>query len=160
MSFVPGQDKKQLQVREKYIDHPILLKDLSEGTRLVLTLLTIVHQEKPPTIIGLEDIDRGLHPRLFQQVIDLLFRMTAEKNIQIIATTHNPYLEDQFAGNEEAVIIVEKEKGETRFTSLKDKLNGLDPEEEPLGSLWYSGFVGGVPRAYDELFVYSDRRRE
>ena len=65
---------------------------------------------------------------------------------QIIATTHNPYLVDQFKGRESAVIVVEKEHGETTFTTLAEKLAHLDPGEEPLGSLWYSGFVGGVPQ--------------
>lgn len=145
LSFVPVNNAKQLQVREKFIDKPILLENLSEGTRLVLTILTIVYQEDPPTLIGLEDIDRGLHPRLFQQVIELLSRISKEKNIQIVATTHNPYLVDEFKDHEEAVIIVEKIDGETTFTTLAEKLDGLMPEEEPLGQLWYSGIVGGVP---------------
>ncbi|MCB0188155.1 MAG: ATP-binding protein, partial [Caldilineaceae bacterium] len=145
LSFVPGSNAKQLQVREKFIDKPILLQDLSEGTRLVLTILTIVYQENPPTLIGLEEIDRGLHPRLFQQVIELLSQISREKKIQIIATTHNPYLVDEFKGFEEAVVIVEKINGETKFTTLAEKLEGLMPEEEPLGQLWYSGIVGGVP---------------
>lgn len=145
LSFVPGSNAKQLQVREKSIDKPILLQSLSEGTRLVLTILTIVYQENPPSLIGLEEIDRGLHPRLFQQVIELLSRVSEEKKIQIIATTHNPYLVDEFKGLEEAVVVVEKVNGETVFTTLADKLAGLMPEEEPLGHLWYSGIVGGVP---------------
>ncbi|MEZ4679353.1 MAG: AAA family ATPase [Caldilineaceae bacterium] len=145
LSFVPGSNAKQLQVREKFIDKPILLQDLSEGTRLVLTILTIVYQENPPTLIGLEEIDRGLHPRLFQQVIELLSQISREKKIQIIATTHNPYLVDEFKGYEEAVVIVEKINGETQFTTVAEKLDGLLPEEEPLGQLWYSGILGGVP---------------
>lgn len=145
LSFVPVANAKRIQVREKSINKPVLLQNLSEGTRLVLTILTIVYQENPPTLIGLEEIDRGLHPRLFQQVIELLSRISAEKKIQIIATTHNPYLVDEFKGYEEAVVIVEKVNGETTFTTLAEKLAGLSPEEEPLGQLWYSGIVGGVP---------------
>lgn len=145
LSFVPGSNTKQLQVREKSIDKPILLQNLSEGTRLVLTILTIIYQENPPTLIGLEEIDRGLHPRLFQQIIELLSRISEEKQIQIIATTHNPYLVDEFKNYEDAVVIVEKVNGETTFTTLAEKLEGLTPDEEPLGQLWYSGLVGGVP---------------
>jgi len=145
LSFIPVANAKQLQVREKSINRPVLLQDLSEGTRLVLTILTIVYQENPPTLIGLEEIDRGLHPRLFQQVIELLAQISRQKKIQIIATTHNPYLVDEFKGYEDAVVIVEKINGETTFTTLAEKLTGLHPNEEPLGQLWYSGIVGGVP---------------
>ncbi len=68
LSFIPGSDKKQLQVREKHIDTPIPVSELSDGTRLVLTILTLIYQENPPSVIGLEEIDRSLHPRLFEQV--------------------------------------------------------------------------------------------
>lgn len=118
LSFISGQSNKQLQVRERSITKPISVCELSDGTKLVLTILTIIHQENSPSFIGLEEIDRGLHPRLFQQIIELLFQITEEKDIQIVATTHNPYLVDEFHGREEAVVIVEKENGEMTFTTL------------------------------------------
>lgn len=147
LSFIPGADGKQLQVREKNIDKPIPVSELSDGTRLVLTILTIIYQEHPPSIICLEEIDRGLHPRLYEQVVQLCFDMSRQEGgPQIIATTHNPYLVDQFKDHESAVLVVEKENAETTFTTLAEKLEQLEPGEEPLGSLWYSGFVGGVPQ--------------
>src|SRR5208283_5239859 len=51
LSFAPGAGNKSLQVREAGIPTPVPVRDLSEGTRLVLTLLTIVHQERKPSII-------------------------------------------------------------------------------------------------------------
>ena len=147
LSFVPGTDKKRLQVREKNIDKPIPVSELSDGTRIVLTILTIIYQERSPSIICLEEIDRGLHPRLYEQVVQFCFDLSGQEGgPQIIATTHNPYLVDQFKDRESAVIVVEKENTETTFTTLAEKLEHLEPGEEPLGSLWYSGFVGGVPQ--------------
>ena len=146
LSFVPGQTVKQLQVRERHLAKPIPVSRLSDGTRLTLILLTIMFQENPPSLICIEEIDRSLHPRLFGRIVRLCLDMAEEENMpQIIATTHNPYLLDQFRGNEDAVVIVEKEKGETTFTTLEERLRHLEPHEEPLGALWYSGFVGGVP---------------
>jgi predicted ATPase len=157
LSFVPGNTSKYLQVRDKYLPKPILVRELSEGTQLVLLIITLLYQENRPSIICIEDIDRGLHPRLFQRIIELCFDLSSRKDgVQIIATTHNPYLVDEFKGHEEAVLIVEKEKGETTFTQLSKRLENLrlknpelknlEADEEPLGSLWYSGFVGGVPQ--------------
>jgi len=146
ISFIPKENAKQLQVREKHISLPVPVSQLSDGTKLVLIILTILFQEKPPSIICIEEIDRGLHPRLFGKIVDLCFQMAKQENMpQIIATTHNPYLVDQFKGNEQAVIIVEKKEGQTIFTTLKERLSQLEADEEPLGELWYSGFVGGVP---------------
>ncbi len=150
LSFIPGQATKQLQVREKNIAKPMPVSQLSSGTRLVLTILTILFQERPPSLICIEEIDRELHPRLFGQIVQLCFDMANKDGTpQIIATTHNPYMVDQFKDNEAAVIIVEKKDGETTFTSLEDRLKDLEPEEEPLGELWYSGFLGGVPVSGD-----------
>jgi len=147
LSFVPGEKQKQLQVREKYLKKPLPVSQLSDGTKLVLMMLTILYQENHPTMVCIEEIDRGLHPRLLEKVVQLCFDMTQQEGMsQIIATTHNPYLVDQFKGHEDAVIIVEKNDGQTTFTSLAERIKNLEPEEEdPLGQLWFSGFVGGVP---------------
>lgn len=144
---VSGSGKKYLQVREKGIKEPFPAKELSEGTKLILMILTILHQENPPKLILLEDIDRGLHPRLFQKVVEMLRDIVKTKEVQIIATTHNPYLVDEFTGEEESVLIVEKEGTVSTITSLADRLQGGDTPEEALGSLWFSGFFGGVPKS-------------
>lgn len=146
LSFIPGGMIKQLQVRERHIKSPIPVSELSEGTQLVIILLTILFQERAPSIICIEDIDRGLHPRLLQKIMELCFDLTANENVpQIIATTHNPYLVDLFKGNEEAVVIVEKKEGYSTFTELSDRLEEMDEGDAPLGELWFSGHLGGVP---------------
>lgn len=145
LSFIPGKDQKQLQVRERHISKPIPLSELSDGTRLVLTILTILYQENAPIVIGIEELDRSLHPRLFQQMVELLFDLTSTGKFQVIATTHNPYLVDHFINHEDAAIITEKENGQTKFTSLSEMTQKFEGEQQPLGSLWYSGLIGGVP---------------
>ena len=145
------QGKKQIQVREKGLKELLPATELSEGTRLVLCILTILHQENPPPIILLEDIDRGLHPRLFEYVAPMLKDIAERHQVNILATTHNPYLVDCFQDDKEAVIIVEKKDGASTLSTLADRLKDLDydkvdPDDMPLGNLWFSGLVGGVPR--------------
>jgi len=151
ISFITSEHStKKLQVRDKHLLRPIPVEFLSEGTKFALIILTILYQEKPPSIICLEDIDRGFHPRLFQQMVELCHDLSRERGIQIIATTHNPYILDEFKGKESAVVIVEKKESCTTFMTLAERLAQLETdggdEEMPLGSLWYSGLVGGVPR--------------
>ena len=147
LSFVPGTNAKRLQAREQCLPNAVPMSVLSEGTRLVLMIIAILYQENKPSLVCIEDIDRGLHPRLFQQIVELCFDLSErEDGVQIIATTHNPYLVDQFEDHESAVVIVEKDDGQTTFTTLADKIGDSDAEEIPLGSLWYSGSVGGVPQ--------------
>ncbi len=148
LSFIPGEKKKRLQVREKFLTHAFPVSHLSEGTKFVIAILTIIFQEHPPTVVCIEEIDRGLHPRLLEKIIRVCFDISQQENMpQIIATTHNPYLVDQFKDHEDAVIIVEKEGGETCFTALDQRIEHVRlTDEDPLGELWFSGFIGGVPQ--------------
>lgn len=119
LSFVPGQTSKRLQVREDHIGTPVLVSDLSEGARLILTILAIAFQERKPSIICLEGLDRGLHPALFAKLVLLCRSLTEGPDApQIIATTHNPYLVDELALDEAGVVLVEKSEGKTSFTPL------------------------------------------
>ena len=151
LSLRTFEGKKQIQVREKGLNALLPANELSEGTRLVLCILTILHQENPPPIILLEDIDRGLHPRLFEYVAPMMKDIAERHQVNILATTHNPYLVDCFQDDKEAVIIVEKKDGASTLSTLADRLKDLDydkvdPDDMPLGNLWFSGLVGGVPR--------------
>lgn len=144
------QGKKQIQVREKGLKELLPATELSEGTRIILCILTILHQERPPPIILLEDTDRGLHPRLFEYLVPIMRDIAERHDINILATTHNPYLVDCFLDDKEAVILVEKKDGASTLSTLAERMEGLDydavnPEDMPLGNLWFSGLVGGVP---------------
>lgn len=148
LSFITRETgKKQMQVRERGIGRPVLASELSEGTRLIIALLAIVYQPVKPPVICLEDVDRGMHPRVFEQFVKLMQRLAREHDVQIIASTHNPYLVDCFQEEPNAVVIVEKENGASTLSTLAAKLErlGTDESEMPLGNLWFSGFVGGVP---------------
>ncbi len=135
-----GDGVRQIQVRERGLKDPVPASGLSEGTRLILCILTILHQEIPPAIILLEDIDRGMHPRLFSMVAPLIRDIAERNEINIIATTQNPYLVDCFKDHKDAVIVVEKKEGASTLTTLTKKLERLnydevDPDDVPLGSL-------------------------
>jgi predicted ATPase len=150
LSLKTEGEGKRIQVREKSgLVFPAT--ELSEGTRLIICLLTILHQETPPPIILLEDIDRGIHPRLFEYTAPLIQQIALDHQINIVATTHNPYLVDSFRDHQEAVLLVEKEEGVSKIVPLSEKLaainyNEVDPDDMPLGQLWFSGLIGGAPK--------------
>lgn len=65
----------------------------SEGTLLVLGMITALTIESRPRLLLLDDIDRALHPRAQIVVVSLLRKMLEViPTLQIIATTHSPYL--------------------------------------------------------------------
>lgn len=70
---------------------------LSEGTLLVLGLLTILHTTPDLRLLLLDDIDRGLHPRAQRTLVELMLALQHERpGLQIVCTTHSPFVLDLF----------------------------------------------------------------
>ncbi len=84
---------------------------LSEGTVLALGLLTKLREPGRPRLLLLDDIDRGLHlgaqVKLVQGLRDL---MQLDPELQIVGTTHSPYLLDLFEPAEVRVLALDAER--------------------------------------------------
>ena len=126
---------------------------LAQGTLYLMAIIALAFNPAPPAIVCIEEIDRGIHPRLLREVRDLLYRLSYPKStgetrepVQVVATTHSPYLLDLFRDHPEEVVITEKHGRAAHFTRLTDRsdLSSL-LEDGSLGDLWYSGILGGVP---------------
>ncbi len=134
-------------------------EEVSEGVLYFLALLCIVHQPNPPKLLLLEEPEKGIHPRRIKEVLDFIFQLAEDKDIQVIMTTHSERVLDEFEDIPEAVFIFDKdEEGATQVKNLlkdviepSDKLmekNGVPKIKftDSLGSHWVTGFIGGVPR--------------
>jgi energy-coupling factor transporter ATP-binding protein EcfA2 len=149
----PDQGRRTIALRTRLGDHIIPARELSQGTLIALALLTLAFLPQPPSIVCLEEPDRGLHPRLLRDVRDALYRLAHPESfqenrppVQVIATTHNPYFLDLFREHPEEIVIAEKVGLDAKFSRLSDR---KDLEEilgdAPLSEVWYSGVLGGVP---------------
>src|SRR5262249_14259695 len=68
-------------------------RQVSEGTLLVLGLLAALYAPDRAELVLLDDLDRGLHPTAQKELIALLRGLLQTKpDLQIVATTHSPYL--------------------------------------------------------------------
>ncbi|MCE5278218.1 MAG: AAA family ATPase [Planctomycetaceae bacterium] len=155
----PHPGMRSFQLRARVGHHTIDAADLSQGTVFALAVLTLAYIAAPPAILCLEEPDRGIHPRLLRDIKDALYRLAypescGEKRdpVQVVATTHSPYLLDLFRDHPEEVVICEKlieereREHNIRFTRLSDR-SDLDQilQDAHLGDAWYSGVLGGVP---------------
>lgn len=148
----PQQGFKGISLRTVKGRHNIPARDLSQGTLIALALLTLAYLPDPPSLIGLEEIDRGLHPRLLRHLQDALYRLSNPEScgetrppIQVIATTHSPYLLDLYRDHPEEVVLAQKEGLEVQFKRLSE-IEHFDDMlgDSPLSEVWYSGVLGGV----------------
>ncbi len=95
---------------------------ISEGTLLTLGLLTVLKPgpSGPTSVILIDDIDRALHPLAQKSLIDLIRRMQkSEPRLQVIATSHSPYLIDCLEPEEVVLTSLHPENG-TRCLRLSD----------------------------------------
>ncbi|HUA65148.1 MAG TPA: AAA family ATPase [Alphaproteobacteria bacterium] len=149
----PETGHRSIALRTRDGGHLIKARNLSQGTLIALALLTMAYLPEPPSIVCLEEPDRGLHPRLLQEIRNALYRLAypeaCRENrapVQVIATTHNPFFLDLFRDRPEEIVIAEKIGLEAKFSRLSDR-EDLDKiiGDASLSEVWYSGALGGVP---------------
>ena len=84
---------------------------LSEGTVLTLGLLTKLREPGRPRLVLLDDIDRGLHLGAQVKLVEVLRGLLElDPELQIVCTTHSPYLLDLFEPAEVRVLALDSER--------------------------------------------------
>jgi predicted ATPase len=143
----------------------VAAENLSQGTLYTLAMLALAHDPAPPSCLCIEELDRGIHPRMLREIRDALYRLSypssfgSEKPpVQVVATTHSPYLLDLFRDHPQEVVIAQKEGQAARFERLADRSDLSELlQEATLGDIWYAGILGGVP---DEEHIADPTTRE
>ena len=133
-------------------------ENASQGTLYLLAILALAFAPTPPALVCIEEIDRGFHPRFLREVRDLLYQLSHPDGfglkrapVQVIATTHSPYLLDLFRDHPEEVVISEKQGTAATFSRLVDRTDVKELlEDGSLGDMWFTGILGGVPEEKHE----------
>ncbi len=100
----------------------------------------------------LEEPENGLHPKRLGYVVDLLRSLTqgklGGKAVQVILTTHSPYLLDAIRLAEDQVIVFRREDDGHR-TAMEADENRLRSflDEFMLGEVWFNQGEEGLLKA-------------
>lgn len=151
----PAAGQKTFLLRTKSGGHQHRASDLSQGALFSLAFLALAYLPTPPPIVCFEEPDRGIHPRLLIDIRDAMYRLAFPEQygerrlpVQVIATTHSPYLLDLYKEHPEEIVIAHKDEQGAHFDRLSDKAyitEILEGGGAPLGEIWFSGVLGGVP---------------
>ncbi len=149
----PQTGHRAFLLRTRNGHHAIPARDLSQGTVLALAILTLAYLPDPPPLIGIEEPERGVHPRLLRNIQTALYRLSYPEQfgeerqpVQVIATTHSPYFLDLYKDHPEEIVIAQKTADGAAFQRLSDQPHIMEVlDDAPLGEVWYSGILGGVP---------------
>lgn len=91
----------------------------SSGTLRMLAILSVMESPHPPTVLFIDEVENGLDPRTIGLLINEFQKHYAAKQMQIVVTTHSPYLLDLVPL--ESMIVSEKTSGGTFFHLPKDE---------------------------------------
>jgi len=157
-SFLPGLERLEfapvggassghvLQLVEKGLHGPTELHEASPGSIRALALLALLYDPRPPKLTCIEEIDHGLHPYLFDRLVELLRK--ASRRTQLLIATHSPALVNRLGSNE-LIVCERRDDGSSAIPSVDPrKVRTMEEElagELGLGELWFSGALGGVP---------------
>ena len=128
-----------LQIKDAPFDQPILAKFASDGTLKMLSYLTLLYDPEPPQLIGIEEPENYLHPRLLSGLAEECHEVSALS--QLMITTHSPHFVNEFRAKE-VWVLYRDEKGFTvcKRTSEMQGINEFLEAGAKLGQLWMEGF--------------------
>ncbi len=143
-----------LRFKDAPFDEPVLAKYASDGTLKLLAYLTVLYDPAPPPIVGIEEPENFVHPRLLRVLAEEA-RQAAGRS-QLLVTTHSPYFVDALRPKE-LWVLYRDDEGFTRTVRASEMVRVVAQADAggQLGSLWMEGYFeagdplvrGGRPRA-------------
>ena len=135
LSDVMQDGRLLLRIKDAPFEEPILAKFASDGTLKMLAYLTVLYDPEPPQLVGGEEPENQLHPRLLPGLAEEC--RNASGRTQVMVTTHSP----TFIGGlrpEELWVLYRDEEGYARARRASDMRGVKDFIEEgaSLGQLW------------------------
>ena len=150
----PKRGRKSLSFKLTGTDWEIPAKQMSDGVLLLLGYLTLANMSSWPDVLLVEEPEKGVHPRRLKDIVVLLRKMS-EKGanrppVQVVLTTHSPYLLD-FVKRDEVLVFIRNPDHSVQVTPLRNRDDldeKLGDQDFTLGELWFNEgeekLVGGA----------------
>lgn len=129
-----------LRFKDAPFEQPVLAKYVSDGTLKMLSYLTVLYDPDPPPLVGVEEPENYLHPRLLPGLAEECRKATQRS--QVLVTTHSPSFVNALAPVE-VWVVFRDESGFTQATRTSEMtgIPHLVDEGGKLGDLWMEGFL-------------------
>ncbi len=127
-----------LQIKDAPFDRPVLSKFASDGTLKLLAYLTVLYDPDPPQLVGIEEPENHLHPRLLPELAEECRK--ASGHGQLLVTTHSPFFVNGVRP-EELWILYRDEAGHANAVQASGiaGVREFIAEGAQLGDLWMEG---------------------
>ena len=128
-----------LQIKDAPFERPILAKFASDGTLKMLAYLTLLFDPDPPQMIGIEEPENQLHPRLLPILAEEFAK--ASDHSQLMVTTHSPIFVNSLTP-EQLFVLSRDDQGFTQAIRASEMpgIHEFVDEGALLGDLWMEGY--------------------
>ena len=117
-----SKDEDELILVQEQDSIEIPLSSMSDGTLRLIAYHSLLYHDELPPLIGIEEPERNLHPKILLDVASILKRLS--KRTQVIITTHSSQLLDCFSLDEissdiSVLLLTKKGACQTQCFSLE-----------------------------------------
>ena len=114
----------------------------SDGTQRLWDILEVLLTDENKTFV-IDELDRCLHPSLTYKFVKEFFKISENKNVQLIVTTHESRLLDfNLLRRDEIWFVDKRNTGESDIYSLEEYNERFDKK---IDKAYLEGRYGGVP---------------
>jgi len=128
-----------LQIKDAPFEKPVLAKFASDGTLKMLAYLLVLYDPDPPQLVGIEEPENQLHPRLLPELAEECRKAAART--QLMVTSHSPFFVDSLRPSE--VWVLYRDTGgftQARRAADMQGVREMIDAGGKLGHLWMEGF--------------------
>jgi predicted ATPase len=116
---------------------------LSTGVRMLFFFVALAYHPNPPQVALIEEPENGVHPKRLKDIVTLLCDLTtgtlAGHHVQVILSTHSPYLLDHIHVPEDQVLVFHRESdGRRTARPVDEKHLKAFLDEFMLGEVWFN----------------------
>lgn len=136
LMFQHGEDETSYEYGEE-----------SDGTQRLIELLDVILNDDSEKVFVIDELDRSLHPQMTIKFVETFLKFSANKNTQLIITTHESNLMDLKILRRDEIWLAERERDNTtslctleKFKIRYDKVVSKD---------YLAGRYGAVPAFKD-----------
>lgn len=132
-----------LTLKDRPFAEPVLSRFASDGTLKLLAYLTVIYDPDPPAVIGIEEPENQLHPKLLPVLAEEI--REASNRCQVLVTTHSPEFINELRPDELWMI----HRGPDGYASVSrasddDRIMAMVQSGGQLGWLWVEGYLGAA----------------
>lgn len=139
-----GISAQTLQFNHENTNAVFSLSEESDGTVRLLDLIEILLSDDQEKVYIIDEINRRFHPLLTQKFVEEYLKLAAERNIQLIVTTHESKIMDLDLLRKDEIGFVDKDvMGESTFFTMDTFGERFDKK---VCLAYFKGDYGAIPR--------------